>query len=175
MKVSKDKLVNLATSLADTMRKITNDFQMGFGSFIDKPMSPFVNEITKYNHDFRIHFQFLISILCYVKGRNRTCSSTTWNYRETPPTLQYINHSYSKTDFINQITLTFLWCRLMWKTPWRMITWIHQKEVIYIAVVWITWHKTRVLFPIGLEALMQTVVCTKQIGWRYLLAEYSNL
>lgn len=47
MKGSKDKLVNLATSLAETMRSITTDFQMGFGSFIDKPVSPFTNEIPR--------------------------------------------------------------------------------------------------------------------------------
>ena len=45
MKNSKDKLVNLAASLAEAMRNITSDFQMGFGSFIDKPISPFTNEV----------------------------------------------------------------------------------------------------------------------------------
>lgn len=45
MKPSKEKLVNLAASLAEAMRNITTDFRMGFGSFIDKPMSPFANEI----------------------------------------------------------------------------------------------------------------------------------
>jgi hypothetical protein len=45
MKPSKEKLVNLAASLAEAMRKITTDFRMGFGSFIDKPISPFSNEM----------------------------------------------------------------------------------------------------------------------------------
>ena len=45
MKPSKDKLVNLAASIAEAMRNITTDFQLGFGSFIDKPITPFVNEL----------------------------------------------------------------------------------------------------------------------------------
>ena len=44
MQHHKDKLVNLAAQLASTMKSITDDFRMGFGSFIDKPIAPFTSE-----------------------------------------------------------------------------------------------------------------------------------
>ena len=54
MNKTKNILVNLAGALAETMDKITNDYQLGFGSFIDKPISPFMSQAQMY---YSIHFQ----------------------------------------------------------------------------------------------------------------------
>lgn len=49
MNKTKNILVNLAGALAETMDKITSDYQLGFGSFIDKPISPFMSQAQMYN------------------------------------------------------------------------------------------------------------------------------
>lgn len=73
MKPSKDKLVNLAASLKEAMGKITNDFQLGFGSFIDKPISPFTNEVEKYvNNIFSANptiLKFSMRIQCFHRSK----------------------------------------------------------------------------------------------------------
>jgi len=40
---SKDKLAKLGGKLVETMQRKTNDFRIGFGSFVDKLTLPFVN------------------------------------------------------------------------------------------------------------------------------------
>lgn len=39
----KKELSDLGNLLAETMRNITSDFQLGYGSFIDKLVMPFVD------------------------------------------------------------------------------------------------------------------------------------
>lgn len=41
MEVHKNKLSSLGETLANTMGKITRNFRLGFGSFIDKVIMPF--------------------------------------------------------------------------------------------------------------------------------------
>ena len=41
MKDDKEKLTILTTELAQTMRTLTKNLTIGFGSFIDKPIAPF--------------------------------------------------------------------------------------------------------------------------------------
>ncbi|XP_014029090.1 integrin beta-5 isoform X2 [Salmo salar] len=48
MKDDLDTIRNLGTKLADEMRKLTSNFRLGFGSFVDKNMSPFSYTATKY-------------------------------------------------------------------------------------------------------------------------------
>lgn len=39
----KEALAKLGSKLSETMKKNTNDFRIGFGSFIDKPTSPYIH------------------------------------------------------------------------------------------------------------------------------------
>lgn len=41
----KDKLSALGDKVALVMKNITNNFRVGFGSFVDKPDLPFVNTV----------------------------------------------------------------------------------------------------------------------------------
>jgi protocadherin alpha len=41
MKGDKTNLVTLASELMTTMRNITEDYRLGLGSFVDKPVAPF--------------------------------------------------------------------------------------------------------------------------------------
>ena len=43
MKDDKEKLSQLGDLLADRMKQITRNFRLGFGSFIDKKVMPFVD------------------------------------------------------------------------------------------------------------------------------------
>ena len=38
-------LANLGNTLANQMKEITRDFKLGFGSFVDKTMMPYVNTL----------------------------------------------------------------------------------------------------------------------------------
>ncbi|KAL0963982.1 hypothetical protein UPYG_G00316050 [Umbra pygmaea] len=48
MKDDLDTIRNLGTKLAGEMRKLTSNFRLGFGSFVDKNMSPFSYTAPKY-------------------------------------------------------------------------------------------------------------------------------
>ncbi|XP_062312917.1 integrin beta-5 [Osmerus eperlanus] len=48
MKDDLDTIRNLGTKLADEMGKLTSNFRLGFGSFVDKNMSPFSYTAPKY-------------------------------------------------------------------------------------------------------------------------------
>lgn len=41
----KDKLSTMGSLLTRTMLKLTKDFQLGFGSFVDKVTRPFTSEL----------------------------------------------------------------------------------------------------------------------------------
>ena len=42
------KLFELGKTLEKTMKSITSEFRMGFGSFVDKTLIPFTNEAQAY-------------------------------------------------------------------------------------------------------------------------------
>lgn len=44
MRAHKDKLAAIASQLSQRMSKITKNFQLGFGSFVEKPVAPFSDE-----------------------------------------------------------------------------------------------------------------------------------
>ncbi|KAL0184207.1 hypothetical protein M9458_019903, partial [Cirrhinus mrigala] len=48
MKDDLDTIRNLGTKLAEEMRKLTSNFRLGFGSFVDKGISPFSYTAPKY-------------------------------------------------------------------------------------------------------------------------------
>lgn len=47
MEDDKDKLSSLGTLLVESMRKITSNFRLGFGSFVDKVVMPYVSTVPK--------------------------------------------------------------------------------------------------------------------------------
>ncbi|XP_049778654.1 integrin beta-PS isoform X1 [Schistocerca cancellata] len=47
MEDDKDKLSSLGTLLVDSMRNITSNFRLGFGSFVDKVVMPYVSTVPK--------------------------------------------------------------------------------------------------------------------------------
>ncbi|KAM3861852.1 integrin beta-5 [Diretmus argenteus] len=51
MKDDLDTIRNLGTKLAQEMRKLTSNFRLGFGSFVDKNMSPFSYTAPKYQEN----------------------------------------------------------------------------------------------------------------------------
>lgn len=51
MKDDLDTIRNLGTKLAQEMGKLTSNFRLGFGSFVDKNMSPFSYTAPKYQEN----------------------------------------------------------------------------------------------------------------------------
>jgi integrin beta 1 len=47
MEDDKEKLTMLGDTLADTMNNITRNFSLGFGSFVDKVLMPYVSTVPK--------------------------------------------------------------------------------------------------------------------------------
>lgn len=47
MKNDKEKLSTLGNLLSSTMRQITSNFRLGFGSFVDKLVMPYVSTVPK--------------------------------------------------------------------------------------------------------------------------------
>lgn len=47
MEDDKEKLSKLGTLLAATMMNITSNFRLGFGSFVDKVVMPYVSTVPK--------------------------------------------------------------------------------------------------------------------------------
>lgn len=47
MEDDKDKLSSLGNRLAETMQNITSNFRLGFGSFVDKVVMPYVSTVPK--------------------------------------------------------------------------------------------------------------------------------
>ena len=45
MSDDKDKLSNLGALLSATMRNITSNFRLGFGSFVDKVLMPYTSTV----------------------------------------------------------------------------------------------------------------------------------
>lgn len=45
MKDDKEQLSSLGDQLAYTMRKLTSNFRLGFGSFVDKVVMPYVSTL----------------------------------------------------------------------------------------------------------------------------------
>ncbi|XP_076245991.1 integrin beta pat-3-like [Calliopsis andreniformis] len=116
MELYRDRLSKLGFELAEAMRKLTSNFRLGFGSFVDKVVLPMTYaELDKFQS------------LCFLK--NRKPCAPPYNYK-------------------NQMPLT-------------------ENVALF---------KTRVQeAPVsgnldspegGLDAMMQAIVCTKEIGWR---------
>lgn len=51
MKDDLDTILNLGTKLAEEMGKLTSNFRLGFGSFVDKNISPFSYTAPKYREN----------------------------------------------------------------------------------------------------------------------------
>lgn len=47
MEDDKEKLSGLGNLLAQTMQNITSNFRLGFGSFVDKTVMPYVSTVPK--------------------------------------------------------------------------------------------------------------------------------
>lgn len=47
MEDDKEKLSDLGNLLSDTMRNLTSNFRLGFGSFVDKVLMPYVSTVPK--------------------------------------------------------------------------------------------------------------------------------
>lgn len=47
MEDDKDKLSSLGDLLAESMQNITSNFRLGFGSFVDKVVMPYVSTVPK--------------------------------------------------------------------------------------------------------------------------------
>lgn len=47
MEDDKEKLSHLGDLLSETMRNITSNFRLGFGSFVDKVLMPYVSTVPK--------------------------------------------------------------------------------------------------------------------------------
>lgn len=47
MEDDKEKLSDLGNSLSDAMRNLTSNFRLGFGSFVDKVLMPYVSTVPK--------------------------------------------------------------------------------------------------------------------------------
>lgn len=47
MEDDKEKLSALGDKLSETMKRITSNFRLGFGSFVDKVLMPYVSTIPK--------------------------------------------------------------------------------------------------------------------------------
>jgi len=47
MEDDKDKLSSLGNTLAEAMQNMTRDFKLGFGSFVDKVVMPYVSTVPK--------------------------------------------------------------------------------------------------------------------------------
>ncbi|CAH0556907.1 unnamed protein product [Brassicogethes aeneus] len=58
MKQHKEQVAELGGTISDTMRHITNDFRLGFGTFIDKPTLPFADPMKQYKYDVEPPYGF---------------------------------------------------------------------------------------------------------------------
>ena len=47
MEDDKEKLSSLGDLLSETMQKITSNFRLGFGSFVDKVVMPYVSTVPR--------------------------------------------------------------------------------------------------------------------------------
>ncbi|XP_044762426.1 integrin beta-PS-like [Coccinella septempunctata] len=111
MAVHKAKLAKLGEELSRTMIKLTNDFRIGFGSFIDKKAAPFVNQVPLFV--------------------NQPCAGCV-------PAYGFKNHLSLTPDF-NLFSKTVENAKLSGN--------LDSPEG-------------------GFDAIMQAIVCKKEIGWR---------
>ena len=67
MEDDKNRLAELGTALSEAMQKITSNFRLGFGSFIDKTLTPFSNEAPeKYFAQFKHTFALFARKMCKI-------------------------------------------------------------------------------------------------------------
>ena len=110
----------LGKNIAEELRSLTSSLQMGFGSFVDKPVMPFINTLPER-----------LENPCITSG-----NPTGKNGCETP---YLFKNTFSLSDNIDE----------------------------FIAAVQKADHSSNLDAPEGgLEAMMQAIVCSKEIGWR---------
>jgi integrin beta 1 len=118
MDVHKNKLSKLGQLLANSMRNITKNFRLGFGSFVEKETLPFVNTAPR--------------------SLSNPCLSADKEANQCVPPYGYMHH----------MTLT-------------------DNSTLFEAEVTAAKVSGNLDSPEGgLDALMQVVVCEKEIGWR---------
>lgn len=119
METHREKLGNLGSELALTMRNITNNFRIGFGSFVDKVQSPFVNTLPqKLKSPCRLIKKNEV-IYCVSPYSFKNHMSLDGNYEK-------FSHEVSRAKISGNMD-----------SPEG-----------------------------GFDAIMQAIVCKKQIGWR---------
>ncbi|KAF5304468.1 hypothetical protein FQA39_LY09664 [Lamprigera yunnana] len=115
----KEKLGMLGETLSETMRNLTNDFQIGFGSFVDKVDLPFTNTAPS-----------ALQSPCHIVKHGQTV------------------HCIAPYSFKNHMSLT-------------SNTYVFSKEVLNAKI------SGNLDVPEGgFDALMQAMVCKKEIRWR---------
>ncbi|KAL3282739.1 hypothetical protein HHI36_005908 [Cryptolaemus montrouzieri] len=120
MEVHRMKLAKLGNKLAETMKKITSNFRIGFGSFVDKLDMPFVSTIPEK----------LITPCTFNKGKYKIQCVSPYSFKN------HMSLSTNHTKFSSQVSEAQVSGNL--DTPEG-----------------------------GFDALMQAIVCKKEIGWRY--------
>ncbi|XP_069966730.1 integrin beta-PS isoform X2 [Bactrocera oleae] len=118
MKDDRDTLSALGDTLAETMRNLTSDFRLGFGSFTDKVIMPFTDNISNQN-----------SYLSTNRKKSMCQNNDCLSYRNIMP-LSTDTFQFSSKVKNSKITGNY-------DSPEG-----------------------------GLEAMMQAIVCRKEIGWR---------
>lgn len=84
MEDDKNKLYTLGDQLAFTMKKLTSNFRLGFGSFVDKVVMPYVNTLPEkwVRQIFLNLFSFRVWNNCdsLLSGRSKTLKKFfSWN------------------------------------------------------------------------------------------------
>ncbi|KAK4879184.1 hypothetical protein RN001_007330 [Aquatica leii] len=119
MEEHREKLGKLGGKLAEAMRNLTNNFRLGFGSFVDKTDMPFISTVPSK-----------LQSPCKIQKNGQTVVCV--------PPYSYKNHM-SLTDDADAFS----------------------KEVLKAKV------SGNLDFPEGgFDAVMQAMVCKKEIGWR---------
>nr|XP_050851498.1 integrin beta-PS-like [Vespula vulgaris]XP_050851499.1 integrin beta-PS-like [Vespula vulgaris] len=118
MEKYKEKLSELALKLEEAMRKLTSNFLLGFGSFVDKVVLPMSNTHPKW-----------LENPCYTGSRSLKFCAPSYGFK----------HELSLTDNVT----------------------LFKVKVMESPV------SANLDLPEGsLDALMQAIVCTNEIGWR---------
>uniref|UniRef100_A0A0K8VZT0 Integrin beta n=1 Tax=Bactrocera latifrons TaxID=174628 RepID=A0A0K8VZT0_BACLA len=117
----RDNLSKLGSTLAETMRNLTSDFHLGFGSFTDKVIMPFTDNLNQRN-----------TTDLFPRGTKYKCHAHN-------NCLSYHNIMPLDTDTKNEFSSNVKNAKIAgnYDSPEG-----------------------------GLEAMMQAIVCRKEIGWR---------
>lgn len=78
MKDDLDTIRNLGTKLAQEMGKLTSNFRLGFGSFVDKNISPFSYTAPKYQENPCNGWVEAVGVVIGLNVRNYQKLDKTW-------------------------------------------------------------------------------------------------